>query len=218
MNFQNIKVIGFDLDQTLYPKSPEIDEAIQIYLYQKIAEHLGISIEVAENKFKELYREGKGMSGGKAMKTLGLENGSDLVQEALENAKIEKFLVPDQKTIDLLKRLKNKYAHLDIITGSNKEVTDKKMSKLSIDSGIFEHVITATDGSKRNLAAYKIWMNLYPDLKPENFLYIGDRVASDHDVPKQIGIRSILVNQKNVDPEVDCLQLGSIVELSGYLL
>ena len=61
-------------------------------------------------------------------------------------------------------------------------------------------------------------MNLYPDLKPENFLYIGDRVASDHDVPKQIGIRSILVNQKNVDPEVDCLQLGSIVELSGYLL
>ena len=57
MNFQNIKVIGFDLDQTLYPKSPEIDEAIQIYLYQKIAEHLGISIEVAENKFKEITQE-----------------------------------------------------------------------------------------------------------------------------------------------------------------
>jgi FMN phosphatase YigB (HAD superfamily) len=61
-NFNNIKIIGFDLDQTLYPKSPEIDEAIQMYIYDQIAKKLKISSENAKEKFDNLYKKGNGLS------------------------------------------------------------------------------------------------------------------------------------------------------------
>jgi FMN phosphatase YigB (HAD superfamily) len=212
-----IKVIGFDLDQTLYPKSPEIDAAIQKYIYEKISENKRCSIEEARKLFSDLYKGGAGLSGSKSLAALGIPDGKEIVQEALEKADIASILVPDENATAMLERLREKYKNLDIITGSNDSNTDRKLEKLLIDKKLFNHIITADSASKSdNGSAFKMWMSFY-NLPAENFLYIGDRVSSDYEAPKQLGIKSILVNIKEKNEGVDCPQLSSLQELGNCL-
>src|SRR3989344_6013268 len=219
-DYKNIQVIGFDLDQTLYPKSPEIDEAIQEYIYQKISDKLNVGIDEAKIKFNKLYQKGKGLSGSKSLIKLGfdIDIAKKIVQEALEKADIAKFLIPNQETLGLLEKTKAKYKSIDLITGSNKNNTEIKLGKLAIPSKLFSHIITGDDGSKPCLSAFHIWLNHYPNYKPKSFLYIGDRVSSDFEKPKELGIKSILVNIQTPDITVDCLQLKSLLEIEKYLI
>ncbi len=219
-DYSNIKVIGFDLDQTLYPKSSSIDEAIQIYIYHKIAEHKNVSLAEAEKMFKDLYQEGRGFGGSTTLKMLGVPNHQDIVQEALEQADIDQYLVPDQETLAVLQRLKAKYKNIDILTGSNRENAEKKLTKLGMakNKGLFGHILTNDDGSKPLGDLYRHWMALYPTLSPENFLYIGDRPRSDYEVPRSLGIDSILVYCKAQDPSIVCPQLGTFKEISDVLM
>lgn len=220
MGMSQIKIIGFDLDQTLYPKSPEIDREIQSYLYEKISEMRKVTLPEAKKLFDDLYQDGKGLSGSQTMAKLGFPQvqAGEMVQTALENADIAKFLVPDPRIINLLKNLKNKYRHIDLITGSGKGNTQKKLDKLGIPLETFSNVITADGASKSDLSAFNLWLSFHPNYKPENFLYIGDRASSDHEKPKIVGVKSILVNIRKKDPNVDCLQLQSILEIEKYLL
>ncbi len=216
--YNEIKVIGFDLDQTLYPKSKEVDEAIQTYIYDKISRYLNCSLKKAKELFIELYQDGKGLSGSKTLEKLGVPNAGDVVQEALENADIPRFLKPNKENNLFLNVLKKKYFNLDLITGSNKKNAEAKLKKLNIPFGIWSHLITRDNGGKSDGIAYKYWLDFYPDYGPENFLYIGDRVSSDFIIPKQLGIKSILVNILKKDPAIECPQLPSLLNIRNLLL
>lgn len=213
-----IRVIGFDLDQTLYPKSPLIDEKIQGYLYQKIAEHRDVSLEEASRLFNERYLHGAGMSGGQTLRDLGLANGSELVQEALEHADIASVIMPDPKLNTFLIRLTEKYEGVDLITGSNKRQTDLKLAALAISPKIFSNIITADDSSKSDGESYHRWLALYSHLSPKQFLYIGDRRRTDHDVPAALGIHTALVYVQTPDPALPCIQHETPEKLLSLLL
>lgn len=217
-DYKNKKVIGFDLDQTLYPKSPEIDEAIQKYIYEVIAKHKNVSLKEAEILFKDLYKNGKGLSGSQSITALEIPDGKEIVQTALEKADIAKFLKPDEEVLDLLNKISTKYKTIDLITGSAKEITLKKLSALGVASSIFNLIITKDDASKSDDTAFKLWLSKYKELEPKDFLYIGDRISSDYVAPKKLGIDSILVNIKEKSREADCPQLSSFVELKNILL
>ncbi len=216
-NTDTIKVVGLDLDQTLYPKSPEIDQAIQGYIYEKIAEHKGCPIDAAQKLFSDLYREGKGQSGSQTLATLGIPRPKEIVQEALENADIAKFLVPDIRTHQLLQELREKFLALDLITGSFERVTNAKLAKIDVKRDQFNKIITG-ETDKSNGSAFRLWLAHYPDLQPHNFLYIGDREKTDFVIPNEMGIQTILVNIRTPNLEIDCLQLSSFHDLRKYLL
>jgi len=212
-----IKVIGFDLDQTLYPKSPKIDESIQKYIYEKIAEHKNCTQEEARTLFTDLYKEGCGLSGSKTLEMLEIPNAQEIVQEALERADIASSLIPNQKTLELLHTLKKKYGNIDLITGSDVSNTTKKLEKLSIPKELFNYLITGEIATKSTGEAYILWFSKYPHLRPNEFLYIGDRVSSDYEAPDALGIKTILVNIKKEDPLLPVLQLSSLLDLKKIL-
>lgn len=213
-----IRVVGFDLDQTLYPKSPEVDAAIQAYIYTKIAEHRGVSEEDAAELFRERYREGRGLGGTATLIGLGIPSASDVIQEALERADIAEFLKPDPLLLALLAAIRDRYGNLDLITGSNRSNTEKKLSRLEIPAALFSHLITADDASKSSGEAYRLWMSRYPGLAPGQFLYVGDRVTSDHEAPRRLGMETVLVYVKTPDPGVSCPQLASPMDLRALVL
>jgi len=219
MNYkEQIKVIGFDLDQTLYPKSPEIDTAIQVYLYHKIADHLHIPLAEAEKKFKDLYRDGSGLSGRLTLKALNIPDYKNSIQEALEQADISRFLKPNDEINELLLQIKKKYRAIDIITGSNLKITTEKLLHLGMEPAMFSHIITDDHFAKSNGDAYKAWLERYPGVDASDFLYVGDRPKTDYSVPRELGIVTILVNQKKVDPEIDSPQLPTLLDIKGLLL
>lgn len=215
------KVIGFDLDQTLYPKSSKIDEAIQKYLYKQIAKHRGCSVQEAKSLFKKLYRQGERSSGTGILKYLKIPNPEQTVQTALEKADILSFLEPDSKVNKMLQQLKEKY-FLDLITGSASSETFKKLKALEIPQDTFHNIITADEYSKSDGSSFKEWLCLYPEFRPQQFLYIGDRVSSDHIIPRSFNISSILVNIENPSKQgglvASCPVLSCLQEIEKYLL
>ena len=148
---------------------------------------------------------------------MGILNGKDIVQEALENADINKFIKPDLRIAEFLDLTKKQYKNIDIITGSKMSNVILKLKKINIKESIFNNIFDASRASKSDGSAFRVWMNFYPSYTPKNFLYIGDRVSSDHLIPKKLGIQTILVNIKNTDPQLKCLQLKSLEELRKYL-
>lgn len=214
---KTIRVIGFDLDRTLYPKTPEIDKAIQSYIYAKIAQHKNCSIYEAGEMFRGIYKEGNGLSGRKTLIALGIPNSSEIVQEALEQADIASKLSSDPKTIELLQQIKARYSAIDLITGSKLSIVQEKLDALKIPLESFTHIISGDSTSKSDLSAFKRWLSYY-QISPEKFLYIGDQPLLDFEMPKQLGIRSILVNTAIPDPSLEVLQLPTFHQVGMYLL
>lgn len=215
MKKEDIQIIGFDLDQTLYPKSPEIDDRIQETINIEISKKLNITIKQASTTFKTKYAQLG--SGRRTLIQLGFtpEQAQTIVQNALDTADILDYLRPVPETIKLLQELHTKYK-LDLITGSNKELTHKKLKHLQIPTTLFGTIITG-ETSKYDGTAYKQWMALYPELQPNNFLYIGDRKPTDSDMPASLGINTILVNVQKKEPEVKVPQLETVQELREIL-
>ena len=218
LDVENIKVVGFDLDQTLYPKSHEIDEAIQGYIHAKISEKKGINLIYAKKLFDDHYlRFG---SGRKALMGIGFENGAaeQIVQDALESEDIINSLKPNQEDISLLKDLNLKFGNLSLITGSSKEVALKKLDKLGIKKELFNFKIYGEDSSKSNGAAFIKWIEHYKKfgINYNNLLYVGDRKKTDVDLPLSLGINAILVYSNEENP--DFIQLNSLKDLRNLLL
>lgn len=217
-SFTDIRVIGFDLDQTLYPKSSLIDEIIQRYLYQKIAAYKNVSLDEAERLFKERYREGAGLSGSQTLRNLGLPNASELVQEALEHADIASILSPNLETNKLLADIHAHYEGMDLITGSGMRETEKKLTALGLSPETFSNIITADQAKKSTGDSYRLWLSRYPHLQPQQFLYIGDRVRTDHEVPAELGIQTALVYVENPDASLSAAQFIDLSSLRSLLL
>lgn len=216
--FEGVKVIGFDLDQTLYPKSEEIDLAIQSYIWKRIAEKLGWSLEKAGSYFKERYPK---LSASQILIGLGFseEEAKDIVQEALENAEISEFLKPNPEVRKLLEGLKGRYK-LSLITSNSKENAERKLRKLEIPLNLFDFCVFA-EYSKSSGEAFKVWFEHFkkaePSLKPENFLYVGDNYFRDAKVPLSLGMKAALVNVKKKDPELGIPQFYSLLDIGDYL-
>lgn len=207
---KEIKVIGFDLDHTLYPKSEEINKAIQDYICQKVAIIKGWSFNKARAEWDLAYAELH--TGGKALKKLGIITDKDLVQEALENADIYPFLQANSDISDFLIVLGKKYS-IDLITGSILSVTQKKLNKLQIPFDLFNNII-AGDFSKIEGTAFTEWLNLYPEFNPSNFLYVGDKYATDVEAPAKFGISGVLVSEKT---EYSCPTISDVTQLLSVI-
>lgn len=216
-NYSHIKVIGFDLDQTLYPKSLEIDEVIQRYIYEKIVQHKNVSFEKAKKLFCDIYKSGNGLSGRKTLIELGIPHASEIIQEALENADIASALESNHATNLLLEKLKALYHNIDIVTGSNYQQTRRKLAALSIPTELFNHIIADEDASKSDGEAYHLWMSHYKQFNPYNFLYIGDRESLDHEVPSRLGIQTILVNVSTKNSLRNVPQLKQLTDIENLL-
>ena len=165
MNVSSIRVIGFDLDQTLYPRSSGVDLAIQTYLYHRLADVRGCSVEEAGWLVRETYA--RLQSGSQTMVTLGFpsEEAGTVVQEALERADLTRYLVPDTRTAALLHDLRtvvlpdgSRQYYVDLITGSDRSNASKKLSALGLSLDLFDFCVFADDASKSDGAAYRLWL------------------------------------------------------------
>lgn len=214
---EGIEVVGFDLDNTLYPQDPEVDAVILSYIYHECAELLGVTAEEAETLFQAHYKEGRGLTGGKSIKAMGVQTDRSIVQEALEHADVASVLKPDEFTLELIVMLRDRYRAVDILTGSDRKQTLGKLAALGFSLSDFGVVVTADELDKSNGDAYRYWLEVYSEFEPNQFLYIGDRLQVDSTIPAEMGIRTALIN---VEPDSEILvpQFRDIRAFGAHLL
>ncbi len=217
----NILVIGFDLDNTLYPSTPEMQDRIRTRIAEKIASQLTMPVETARVLFDQNY-EGNfawSHSGSRTIEQIGRVYGvaiagSELVQQSLEEADILDFIQPNPKLKEMLQRLSIRFG-LDLITGSKRNLANEKLLKIGIPRELFQHCFCGGEyGSKSDGEVYQHWLRLR-QIKPGQALYVGDNKKQDLEVPKRRGIRTCFLGEENIGADYcirDILDLERVLE------
>jgi len=211
---EKISVVGFDLDGTLYPITPEIKEKQREKIYEKISIHFGISPEESRELFEKYY--GELGSGIKSMEAISKKlqrpfHNSHFIQESLEQADFLYLLKPNLLLNEMLVRI-SKIKRLDLITGSTSAFLLKKLERIGISPDLFQLLSTHEDGSKSSQEIYLKWLSQTKRL-PSQHIYVGDNPKLDIDVPKSLGIKTCFLGEYN---RAD-FQIKDILELENLL-
>lgn len=179
----NPKIIAFDADDTLWHNEPYFDEAQAKFceLFADYASNQEILQLILSHQVKNLPLYGFGI---KAFVLSMIESALELTNHQISGAGIEKIikigkdllqkpveLLPEVE--DVLQQLKGKYK-LVVATKGDLKDQHRKLH----DSGIghyFHHIEVMSD--KKELDYEKMLGRL--DIKPENFVMIGNSLKSD---------------------------------------
>ncbi len=214
---KGIAVIGFDLDNTLYPSTPEMQTKIRGKIYERLSSELGIDFERARELFEEHYGGNYpwSHSGSRTIAELARRHGkniyADVVQQALERAEILEFIKPNPSLVNMLERLSKRY-ELDIVTGSAYKLAEPKLERIGIDKKLFGHFL-ADIGSKSDGTAFRTWIDLRR-VSPQHMLYVGDNFKQDIESAARMGIKTCLLGKENFGAE---LHVKDILDLEGKL-
>lgn len=209
---EKIKAVGFDLDGTLYIKTKEIDDIIQEYIIKEASKLLKRPIEEVRVGFLESYRQTQ--SGSTSLNSLGIKEGKNLVQEAVEYADIASVLKTDRELSAILTDL-SCYYKLFLITSSPENAALSKLNALGIEDKIFqskiygESIYIRDDGS-----AFRYIANLF-NIKLEEMMFIGDREKTDIVPASNLGITTAIVNNHS---KLAAYNLKNIYQLREILL
>lgn len=212
-----IKVVGFDLDGTLYPTTPEIQERIRGKIAEKIAAACGIDVKKARIVFDEKYE--RFLSGSKTLDEIGREYGADfsnreVVQEAVEEANILDLIDENPRLVGMLQRLSG-HRELDLLTSSEENLALQKLGRIGLSRYFFRFFLTKKQGSKTTGEKYKLWLSkrVFVPFAPEEHLYVGDNERQDVDIPGALGIRTCVIgNYEGAD-----FRISDILELEALL-
>jgi putative hydrolase of the HAD superfamily len=192
--FKEIKYVGFDLDNTLYPKNNKIDNMIRERFATKVLEkrpnlkNIEEAIKFSEEEYKRVG------SRTQILKDMGYDDALEIMQYSLEGPEVLNILKRDFKLVSLLGKIKCKY-DLFLITASPKDLAFKKLNKIGIDVKLFNISIfgdTITDGKKLDGSIFKYFLDqsLY---SPEQHVYVGDSLKADIIPAKSLRMNTIAV-------------------------
>ena len=216
LDLKNIKVVGFDLDGTLYPGTSEINgrvrDKISEYIFEKKPELE--SLLNARAYFEERYQELE--SGLKILKEIGYKDTSEIINACLAQADVLDLIEENKYLEGRLKEIRNKYEELYLLTRSNEDLSLKKLERIGINPNIFSYKLyqdTPNVGSKSSGEAFDYVLNL-SEFPASQHAYVGDREKSDILPAKQKGIYTIAVQKriKSADNYISTInEIGDIL-------
>jgi putative hydrolase of the HAD superfamily len=214
--FNGIMSVGFDLDQTLYPRNYKIDNIISENIARKVLEKKQGVYRFNEFIFffEEEYR--KIGSRTQILKNLGYLDAEDIMQASLESPSILNLLKKDKKLVSLLRKIKEKY-EIFLVTASPKELAIKKLCKIGIDPCLFNISIfgdTLNAGKKLDGSIFRYFLGKSNHL-PEQHVYVGDSLNADIIPAKSLGMKTVAVGEEM--PEAD-FSIKKIYSLENILL
>lgn len=215
-DFKSIKAVGFDLDKTLYAETPEMEEIVHNAVVLKILEmrpEYG-NLQNTRKIFLAKYQEVKSWS--KILLDIGIQNPTEVLMRCLATAHIEDLIQRDEVLINIIEALYKKY-FLFIITGSTKMLSFAKLQKIGINPNLFKLSFFGDDErftSKLEPNNFKYFLSK-SQYAPSEHVYVGDNIQTDIIIPKNLGMKTILVGRQS--PDADC-SIFSIHDIGPLLL
>ncbi|OGG01915.1 hypothetical protein A2Z33_01605 [Candidatus Gottesmanbacteria bacterium RBG_16_52_11] len=191
MNPQEIRLLAWDFDGTLYRLNQPQQRAIHLAQMKVITEKTGQTLKQAEAAHRRLY-PGETPSGTEAVARIC---GISRVAAVLETEKYydrSKLLVPDARLAAMFKRLRH-LRHVMFVNGK-KDTLVAAIRKLGVDPGIFETFVgpETTGVLKPDPAAFRALL-AYSGLPAGAHLVIGDREQVDLAQARKTGMKTCLV-------------------------
>lgn len=197
---KGIKIIAFDLDDTLYNEIDFVQSGFRV-VAQYVAKKFGLDKnELYSFLTKTLKLYGRGKIFDVMLKKYGIYDKKTVTKlvGVYRSHKPEIKLAKNIKKT--LKNLKNKYK-LALITDGDKNVQRNKVHALKLND-LLDCIVYTDDygpsGKKPSAISFK---KVLKELggKPEEMIYVGDNPEKDFIGAKKIGIKTVQIYQDKVD-------------------
>lgn len=226
-NSGNIKVIIFDLDDTLY----DCSGTLVVRGRRQVAKTIAKLINCSEEEAYQLQLDMEEKYGVKANIYEKIVSHYHLpetyAQELLEefvHVDISDITVfPDVK--DTLTQLKVRGYRLVLVTSGDKEIQRKKIDELGLNNRYFDDiVITERNKGQSKKACFQEIMKRC-DLQPEEVICVGDKIDDELTASKSLGMVTVLfehgrhynaylkVQDKYTKPDYFIKHIKNILEL-----
>ena len=197
---KKIKLIAFDLDNTLYDESLYFKYGINS-ISLKLKKELGLDPNKSEKKlWKILNENGKHYHHlfDDFLKEVNLEKNDYLPKLLKTFTDVNQKLILFSGVADLLKKLKEKY-RIAIITNGRQEIQKNKINLLNIKQ-FFDFIIYSSELKEDKPSKFPFQYLLdQANIKSENMIYVGDNPLTDFKGAKQLGIFTIRIPNKEFD-------------------
>ena len=213
--FQNIQILIWDFDGTLYRPNKELFKVIRGAEYKTIAHHTGWSLEKIDKEFHALYKKTIQSAIAVTAHCCGITI-PDAMREMEMYFDRRRYLRRDEKLIRLFKKLK---AYRHIIFGNGVVARQKEtISLLGITPNMFELYVTPelVGITKPDKAGFQYILN-YSKLPPSAHLMIGDREKVDIVPAKELGMKTCLVWSETQNTVAD-VTLRTVYDIERILI
>jgi len=212
MSKRDIKLVIFDVDGTLY-RSREYEEHLLNKMVETIAEMLGVDLETAAMRLAEGKKVTKTVSG--TVEMLGLDR-SEFYSRLAEKVDVDRFIKRNDRVKSLLDGLRRRGFYVALHTNSGKDLAQKVLKALGVDSRSYDLIITSDDAPpKPSTEGYEKLLSHF-EVEPGQALYVGDRYEVELEPARQVGMKTALVHGVAKKIIVD-YRLESIFDLDGLL-
>ncbi len=214
--FSGVKAVGFDLDRTLYIDTPEMGEKVAQEVFKAILKFKP-DLKTIE-KVGSIYKK-KGeelQSWLRVFKDIGMENCQETLHDCLEAANLTDLIEKDEKLVQIIEQLRQKFS-LFLITRAKRDQALKKLTKIGIRPEIFHFSSFGNDGHSLSESYDKNFAHFLAQspYQPSEHIYIGDNLRTDIMIPKNLGMKTILVG--TCSKEAD-FSVSTIHEIAYLLL
>jgi putative hydrolase of the HAD superfamily len=215
-----ISAIIFDVGGTLY-NNPRFDKQYPLQVYRMLAEDNGITVEEAEQLFKETKKKvevktDKHVTKVRVMAELGYTRSQ--VHEAFCRNNPSDFLKPNPDLNSLLEKLSRRYL-LGIVSNFRTTHTRDILKALGLNELLFS-VIIGEDIVKEIKPSIEPFLKAVGALgvEPDSTLYVSDSVTKDLKPAKKVGMKTVLVG--SLGDESGCVDfvVRNLTELGGISL
>lgn len=194
---QDIKLITWDLDGTLYPATNKLRQAIRQQQLAAVANKHDLDLPAAAQKFDQLYQQLRSTT--KTLTNLGL-NGHQFYLDLWQQLDLGQYVQPNpalQQKLAAIHRSSRWQQYL--LTNSNDQAAiELKLNCLGISSEVFDRLFNSIDlgHNKPDKEAFAcLWET--SGYKPAEIVYIGDRDQTDIEPAKQYGLRAIKIDPQH---------------------
>lgn len=198
---KGIRGIGFDVDGTLYHTPEQMNIEVGKILIHKAAQALTQDPDVLADEY--LKRREELRSNTQTLNSFGLD-GEQIFQDVWDTIAIEKYVAPDPKLVAMIETLKQKYRLFIITNGSGRQV-ERKLSYLGLDYRDFDPRIYCYDQDwvKPEPAPFLLAIESL-NLKPNEIVYVGDRVDIDIEGASAVEMKTIYVGGESDLADMSC--------------
>ena len=193
-NSGNIKVIIFDLDDTLY----DCSGTLVVRGRRQVAKTIAKLINCSEEEAYQLQLDMEEKYGVKAniyekivshYHLLGTY-AQELLEEFVHTDISDITVFPD--VIDTMIQLKGRGYWMVLVTSGDKEIQRKKIDVLGLNNRYFDDiVITERNKGQPKKACFQEFMKRY-DLQPEEVICVGDKIDDELAASKSLGMVTIM--------------------------
>lgn len=217
LDLSRITLIGFDLDGTLYQRTPDIDNRIRTEIARHLhsLSHLKLqSIPHAREYLEQQYALTH--SCGDVLRNAGVPNVREVMEACQMRADVVPLITPNPALAQMLSRMQDR-CPLYLLTSSPTKIGMQKLERIGIDPAMFTHrFFLDTPGmrAKADGSAYHFVIERTGVFGHQQ-VYVGDDLNLDILPAQRAGMQTIVVRKHMPEASLSC---GDILDVEQHLM